>query len=62
MLQNSLAWGGFLAVSSNTRYQIVAGIEERILVRPCPVHRPGALTRRALLMAALNMLLLCCRT
>lgn len=34
VLQNSLAWGGFLAVSSNTRYQIVAGVEERILVRP----------------------------
>ena len=32
MLQNSIAWGGFLAVSSNTRYQLVAGIEERILV------------------------------
>ncbi len=37
VLQNSLAWGGFLALSSNTRYQLVAGIEERVLVRPPPL-------------------------
>lgn len=33
VLDNSLAWGGFLAVSSNSRYQIVGTLEERILVR-----------------------------
>ena len=32
VLDNSVAWGGFVAVSSNTRYQIIAGIEERVLV------------------------------
>lgn len=31
VLDNSLAWGGFMAASSNTRYQIVATLEERLL-------------------------------
>jgi Protein RETICULATA-related len=30
---NSLGWGSFMAVSSNTRYQIVNTIEERLMVR-----------------------------
>ena len=49
VLQNSLAWGGFLAVSSNTRYQLVAAIEERILVSPlaapgCALPKAGPVT------------------
>lgn len=32
VLDNSVAWGSFVAVSSNSRYQIIAGIEERVLV------------------------------
>ena len=31
---NSLGWGSFMAVSSNTRYQIVNTIEERLMVLP----------------------------
>lgn len=30
---NSVAWGGFMATSANLRYQLVNGIEDRILVR-----------------------------
>ena len=30
---NSLGWGSFMAVSSNTRYQLVNTIEERLMVR-----------------------------
>lgn len=29
--KNSLAWGSFLATSSSIRYQIVNGVEERVL-------------------------------
>ena len=32
VLDNSVVWGSFVAISSNTRYQLIAGIEERILV------------------------------
>lgn len=32
VLNNSIGWGSFVAVSSNSRYQIIAGIEERVLV------------------------------
>lgn len=35
VLDNSLGWGSFMAVSSNTRYQIVNTIEERLMVRCC---------------------------
>lgn len=31
VLSTSLAWGGFLATSSNVRYQMVNGLEQRIL-------------------------------
>lgn len=31
VLPTSLAWGGFMMVSSNTRYQAVNGFEQRIL-------------------------------
>jgi len=31
VLDNSLGWGAFMAVSSNMRYQLVNGIEERVL-------------------------------
>lgn len=41
VLDNSVVWGSFVALSSNTRYQIVAGIEERILVSSR--HEPQAL-------------------
>lgn len=33
VLDNSLGWGSFMLVSSNTRYQIVNTLEERLLVR-----------------------------
>lgn len=33
VLDNSIGWGSFVAVSSNCRYQLVNGIEERGLVR-----------------------------
>ena len=29
---NSIAWGGFMATSANLRYQLVNGIEDRLLV------------------------------
>lgn len=32
VLDNSLAWGGFVATSTNVRYQLVNGFEERALV------------------------------
>lgn len=32
VLDNSIAWGGFVAASTNLRYQLVNGIEERGLV------------------------------
>ncbi|KAK9824347.1 hypothetical protein WJX72_009595 [[Myrmecia] bisecta] len=31
VLDNSLGWGGFMALSSNSRYQLVNGFEERVL-------------------------------
>ena len=31
-LDNSIAWGGFVATSTNARYQLVNGFEERALV------------------------------
>ncbi len=34
VLDNSLGWGSFMMVSSNTRYQVVATLEERLLVSP----------------------------
>lgn len=34
VLENSLAWASFMAVSSNLRYQTVNCIEERLLVSP----------------------------
>ncbi len=30
---NSVAWGGFMATSANLRYQLVNGIEDRVLVQ-----------------------------
>lgn len=42
VLDNSLAWGSFMALSSNTRYQIVNGIEERIVVRPAFLLWPAS--------------------
>lgn len=33
VLENSIAWGGFMATSANLRYQLVNGFEERVLVR-----------------------------
>lgn len=38
VLDNSLAWGGFMAGSSNTRYQIVNTLEERLLVSRLLLH------------------------
>lgn len=32
VLENSVMWGGFMAVSTNVRYQMMNGIEERGLV------------------------------
>ena len=32
VLDNSATWGGFMALSTNLRYQLVNGIEERVLV------------------------------
>ena len=32
VLDNSIAWGGFVASSTNLRYQLVNGFEERALV------------------------------
>ena len=32
VLDNSIAWGGFVATSTNVRYQLVNGFEERALV------------------------------
>lgn len=31
IIPTSLAWGGFMMASSNTRYQMVNGIEQRLL-------------------------------
>lgn len=36
VLDNSIAWGGFVATSTNVRYQLVNGFEERGLV--CHFH------------------------
>ena len=36
VLDNSIAWGAFVAASTNIRYQLVNGIEERGLVRSSP--------------------------
>ena len=33
VLENSVNWGGFMALSTNIRYQVVNGFEDRILVR-----------------------------
>lgn len=33
VLDNSFAWGSFMAISSNPRYQVVNGLEVRVLVR-----------------------------
>lgn len=38
MLDNSLAWGGFVASSTNLRYQLVNGFEERALVSNSFIH------------------------
>ena len=39
VMDNSLGWGSFMLVSSNTRYQIVNTIEERLLVgQPLSQH------------------------
>lgn len=32
VLQNSIYWGGFMALSTNVRYQMVNGFEDRFLV------------------------------
>lgn len=41
VLDNSIAWGGFVATSTNLRYQTVNAFEERALVCPhsnaCPL-------------------------
>ena len=36
VLPNCLAWGGFMMVSSNVRYQLVNGFEQRVLERVLP--------------------------
>lgn len=33
VLENSVVWGGFMGLSTNLRYQLVNGFEDRILVR-----------------------------
>lgn len=43
LIPTSLAWGGFLLCSSNPRYQIVNGIEQRVL-DPLLGSNPLALT------------------
>ena len=47
VLENSTGWGGFVAVSTNLRYQLVNGIEERGLVSSLPVYKqqPMSLVR-----------------
>lgn len=35
VLDNSIAWGGFVSTSTNLRYQLVNGFEERALVSTC---------------------------
>lgn len=35
---NSLAWGGFMAVAGNARYQVVNCIEDRVLVSDPVTH------------------------
>ena len=37
VLDNSIAWGGFVASSTNLRYQLVNGFEERALAGNCPL-------------------------
>lgn len=32
VLPTSLGWGSFMALSANTRYQLINGVEDRILV------------------------------
>jgi Protein RETICULATA-related len=38
VLENSIGWGSFVGVSSNSRYQIVGAIEERLLVSSKPLQ------------------------
>ena len=35
---NSLAWGGFMAVAGNARYQVVNCVEDRVLVSDLVMH------------------------
>lgn len=49
VLPNSLGWGSFMALSANSRYQIINGIEERVLVR---VHLLRSNSNRSQLLAA----------
>lgn len=41
VLDNSLTWGGFMGLSTNLRYQLVNGIEERALVNLPPTACGG---------------------
>ena len=38
VLENSVNWGGFMALSTNIRYQAVNGFEDRLLVRFLPAE------------------------
>jgi hypothetical protein len=42
VLENSLAWGAFMGLSANVRYQLINGFEERMLVR-APALSPDTL-------------------
>jgi len=48
VLDNSIAWGGFVASSTNLRYQLVNGFEERALVSNCPPLTTAPLLTTAL--------------
>lgn len=38
VLENSVIWGGFMALSTNIRYQAVNGFEDRFLVSILDAH------------------------